>query len=209
MEEIIDLEDFFKDFVIPEHEFAVVYDEITGKVISVGPVFAFNDIKNKVVVDKEVALDIIENRISIDRCFIDPRTKKPIITEVRSLQGIDDILHRVIDIKWASGTKFDLYISYNFKQKMLKFQLAEELGGTKKLPKSLKGSIKNNIQLEGETKMDFMITDYNDPNVEYESFSVFISELIGKTKTFKNVELPEHFSVYTCRLFEKYVLEVK
>lgn len=206
MEEIIDLEEFLNNLNIPEPEYAAVFEEETGKITSVGPLFAFEDIKNKVVIDKEVAIDILENRIPIEKCFIDPRTKKPIITEVRSLRKIDDILHRVIDVKWATSEHIDLYISYNRKKKMLKFQLTEELGGTKKTKTQ---RIKSKISLSGETKMDFMITDYNDPNVEYESFSVLVSELVKKTKTFNDVELPETFSVYTCRLFDNYVLEIK
>lgn len=206
MEEIIDLEEYLKSLAIPEPEYAAVYDIETGRILSVGPSHAFEDVENKVIIDKEVAIDILENRLLIERCFIDPRTKKPVITEVRSLRKIDDILHRVIDVKWATADHFDLYISYNRKQKMLKFQLAEELGGTKKI-KTRK--TKNNIALSGETKMDFMITDYNDPNIEHEAFSLTVSELVGKTKTFKNIELPETFSVYTCRLFDNYVLEVK
>jgi hypothetical protein len=56
--------------------------------------------------------------------------------------------------------------------------------------------------------MNFLITDYNDPNVLYEMISVKINELIGKSKTFENIDY-DKFSVYTRRLFKNCVIENK
>jgi hypothetical protein len=57
--------------------------------------------------------------------------------------------------------------------------------------------------------MNFLITDYNDPNVLYKPFTIKISDLVGKKFVLKNLELPTKFSVYTRRLFKNYVLEIK
>ena len=44
------------------------------------------------------------------------------------------------------------------------------------------------IVWDGDTQMNFFITDYNDPNVLYQIISVKIKDLIGKSKTFKNID---------------------
>jgi hypothetical protein len=61
---------------------------------------------------------------------------------------------------------------------------------------------------DGSTVMDFLITEYNDPNLIYKMFSVKINDLVGKTVTIKNVSY-DNFSVYTRRLFKNYVIEYK
>ena len=54
--------------------------------------------------------------------------------------------------------------------------------------------------------MSFLITDYNDPNILYKMVSLTVSDLVEKKKIFKDIELPDRFSVYTRRIFKNYVL---
>ena len=56
--------------------------------------------------------------------------------------------------------------------------------------------------------MNFLITDYNDPNLLFEMISVKINDLIGKSKIFKELEY-ENFSIYTRRIFKNCVIEHK
>jgi hypothetical protein len=101
-----------------------------------------------------------------------------------------------------------MYITYNSKKKTLKIELSEELGGTKKLPKKFQPVTAKKIVWDGHTEMDFLITDYNDPNVLYEMISVKINTLVGNSKIFENIEY-NNFSVYTRRLFKNCVIEYK
>jgi hypothetical protein len=80
-----------------------------------------------------------------------------------------------------------------------------EYGGTKKSRAGLK---KRNIVWDGDTEMLFFITDYNDPNVLYETVSVKINELIGQSKIIPMIHF-DNFSIYTRRIFKRYVLEIK
>ena len=57
--------------------------------------------------------------------------------------------------------------------------------------------------------MTFYITKYNDPHWILHTIDVTIEELVGKSKTFKQMDLPEKFSVFTRRLLKNYVLEIK
>jgi hypothetical protein len=125
------------------------------------------------------------------------------IAEVKNIFKIDDVLHRIISNDFFTENNIDVYISYSSKTKQLKIQLSTAFGGTKKskLPITKRGII-----WDGDTEMKFLVTDYNDPNLIFEMFSVKISDLIGKTKIIKNINY-DKFSVYTRRLFKNYVLE--
>lgn len=204
MEELVTLEDLFKDFKMPEPEFCAIYDTETGAIKSIGPTVAFADAEDKIIIDKELALDIIENRIDISNCYIDFRTKKPVVTELKFLRKIDDVLHRVPDTKWVEFENFDVHISYNCQEKVLKFRLSDTLGGTKETEEPAKIT----ANLVGDSIMDFIITEYNDPHVVYEHLKFSIDQLRGRDCLFENLDIPDRFSIYTGRLFENYVLEI-
>ena len=115
------------------------------------------------------------------------------------------MLHRIPDIKYLEELKSDIHLTYNSKSKCLKVQLSAEYGGTKKP----KGSVRaRQFIWDGTTDMDFLITDYNDPNLIFQMFSVKLNELVGHNVTIKNIEY-DRFSVYTRRLFKNYVIEYK
>ena len=61
----------------------------------------------------------------------------------------------------------------------------------------------------GETELDFTITDYNDPNIVTDNFSVKINDLIGEKIELKELNINRFFSVYTRRLFKNYMIEEK
>jgi hypothetical protein len=124
------------------------------------------------------------------------------VAEIQSMYKIDDILHRIISSKYSDIEKPDVYLTHSKKNRTLKIELGKEFGGTKnpKIPYR-----QRNIIWDGDTVMDFYITEYNDPNLTLETVSVKISELVGKSKIIENISY-ENFSVYTRRLFKNYVI---
>jgi hypothetical protein len=115
------------------------------------------------------------------------------------------VLHRIVSSEYTDITQPDIFLTYTAKTKTLKIQLSQEFGGTKKHQINLKP---RNVVWDGNTVMDFLITEYNDPNGIYQMFSIKINELIGKNKIIKNLNY-DTFSVYTRRLFKNYVIEYK
>lgn len=205
MEEVIDFDEWLANYKPEPITFVAVYDPNTGQVISVGPKHAFVDEQYQISLDNETAESILEARTQIHNCFVDVNSNTLEIAEIKSLVKLDDVLHRIISIEYTSIKKPDVYLTYSKKSKTLKIQLSEEFGGTKKLKQKV---TKRNFVWNGDTEMNFLITDYNDPNMIFEMFSVKINELVGQTKTIKNVDY-EKFSVYTRRLFKNYVIEYK
>jgi len=158
-----------------------------------------------VQISQEIAESIITAEIQIHNCRIDVESGQLAIAEKKTLNKLDDMLHRIPDIKYLEESKSDVHLTYSSKSKYLKIQLSTEYGGTKKY----KGSDgKRKFIWDGNTDMDFLITDYNDPNLIFQMFSVKISDLVGHNVTIKNIDYGR-FSVYTRRLFKNYVIEYK
>lgn len=205
MEKMIEFDQWYLDWKPPAIEYVAVFDPQTGAVLSVGPSHAFKNEKHKVPIDKETAESIISAEIKISSCVININSNTLEVAEIKSIFKIDNVLHRIISIEYADDTPPDIYLTYNSKTKILKIELSEEFGGTKKPIVPTKA---RKIVWDGDTEMNFLITDYNDPNVLYRIISVKIKDLIGKSKSFENID-NNRFSVYTRRLFKNYVIAYK
>jgi hypothetical protein len=205
MEKILDFDQWYLDWKPAPVEYVAVFDPQTGTVLSVGPSHAFINEKYKVPIDKETAESIISGEVKISSCIIDINSNTLEVAEIRSVFKIDNVLHRIISIQYADNDNSDIYLTYNLKNKSLKIELSTEFGGTKIPVVPVK---ERRIVWDGDTEMIFLITDYNDPNVLFEIISVRIKDLIGKSKTFKNIDYNQ-FSVYTRRLFKNYVITYK
>jgi hypothetical protein len=205
METIEDFDKWLAEYKPPTINYIAVFDPSTGKVISVGPDFAFPNEKNKVDIDKDIAQSIICAEIPIEKCMIDISSGSLEIAELKTLVKLDDVLHRIISTEFSNLETPDVYLTFNKKSKTLKIQLSEVFGGTKKFKKKHKA---RKFVWEGSTVMNFIVTDYNDPNLIYEMHDVKISDIVGKDVTLKNIDY-DNFSVYTRRLFKNYVIEYK
>ena len=197
METVTDFDVWFEQFQLPDTEYMALYDPTTGQIISIGPSHAFVNDTNKIVVDKETAELVIEGKISLTSCFVDMQNETIEIAEIKSVFKIDDVLHRIVGAEYAEFEKPDLVLTFDKAAQSLTFNLSEDFGGKRK------------VLWDGETVMNFLITDYNDPNILYNMLSLKVSDLVGKTVTVDNLEVPNKFSIYTRRLFKNYVIEYK
>jgi hypothetical protein len=205
METVEDFDKWLAEYKPAPVKYVAVYDQLTGAVISVGPDYAFPNEACVVEIDSETALSIITAEIQIHHCQIDIHSGELEIAETRTLNKLDDVLHRIPLIQYADIAKPDIYLTHTEKSQTLKIQLSTEFGGNKKYKEANK---QRKFVWDGSTEMDFLITEYNDPNLIYKMFSVKINDLVGKTVTVKNVYY-DNFSVYTRRLFKNYVIELK
>ena len=201
-QKLMDFDQWIQNYKPPLIEFVAVFDPTTMAVTSVGPSHAFTNQKHKITIDQELAESIINSEIKISNCVVDINSNTVEVAEIQNMYKIDDILHRIISSKYSDIEKPDIYLTHSKKNKTLKIELGKEFGGTKhpKIPYR-----QRNIIWDGDTVMDFYITEYNDPNLTLETVSVKINELVGKSKIIENISY-ENFSVYTRRLFKNYVI---
>ena len=205
MEEIIDFDNWLANFKLPPVKFVAVFNPDTGAVVSVGPSHAFKDQKHKISIDKELAESIINAEIKINNCIVDINSNTLEVAEIKNTYKIDDVLHRIISKKDSEIKNPDIYIKYDSKLNTFKIEMSSEFGGTRKARAGIK---KRNIVWDGDTEMQFFITEYNDPNLLFETVSVTINDLTGNHKLITGFNYPK-FSVYTRRLIKNYVIEYK
>lgn len=203
METVEDFDKWLAEYQPPIYNYVAVFDPTTGKVTSVGPEFAFADIPDKIVIDNDLANSIISAEIQIHNCMVDIASGKLEIAEIKTLNKLDDVLHRIIRIEYSDTKNPDVYITHNKLDNSLSIQLSSELGGTKKYHAQ---GIPRKIVWDGSTVMNFLITNFNDPNSILQVFSIKVEDLVGKTVTIKDINY-KNFSVYTKRLFKKYAIE--
>lgn len=193
----------FSDIVLPKTEFVACFNPLTGEVTAVGPLHGFRDEPNKIIIEDDIALSILEGKIHLSSCIVDVHNENFQISEVKSLVKIDDLLHRVVDSRFNKVSEIDILITFSKLKKEILIQMSENLGGT--LPAIEKKT--RSIFWKGDTTMYFFITDYNDPNILYDTVSVNLDQLKDNNYVYKLNNIPDNFSLYTRRLFKNYLIQ--
>jgi hypothetical protein len=193
-QELMDFDEWIKLPVNQTIEYYATFKD-DGALIGVYPSHVVADIPNKIKIDDEIATAIATGVENLFSYRIDVPTKKLVKLNkfsTHSLIKIDDILHRVIDKKWSNIQDPDITILHSAKNNTLTFLMSNKYS--------------NNIIWDGATEMIFLVTDYNDPNVLIHMLSIRAGDITENTKSFA-LDLPTRFSVYTRRIFDKYLFE--
>jgi hypothetical protein len=193
------------DYIFEDTQYFAVYDPYTFLVILVGPSTTFLDEDHIVALEEDLALQILEGIVLLSNCYIDAGSKSLELVERQYVVKIDDILHRIVEKKWSADKLFEIYIDYYKKKNTLKIEMTSVYNGTKKT----KHVQSKKLSWAGDTVMDFYITDYNDPHVLYKKISFPVHALEKNVVVIENINLPKKFSVYTRRIFKKYVLDIR
>lgn len=200
----VDFDEWIKDYKPVKPKFFISFKPEDGSIIGLYPETALSDKKNTIEIDDETATLIYDGKLQISSCYVDLDSGDFQIAEIKVLNKIDDVLHRIIDKKWSTETdEEDINIQYDSSRKTMIFEMSEKYQGVRK--SSIKS--KRKIHWDGSTVMSFLITDYNDPNIMYNVIKIKIDDLVGKAVSIQLDNVPEKFSVYTKRIFPKYIFE--
>jgi hypothetical protein len=205
MEKIIDFEEFIKQMENVAPTAWAIYDERSGIITEVVSTFIEPANKNKLEVDSDIAELLSTGKKQTVAYRVDITTTPPTLVdnnefdEKRTLTKIDDVVHRVIEKQWSKEKNPEIKITYTRSKKTLSVELSKKFNFTNK----------KRVHWTGETEMILLLTAYNDPNYILEMLSLRVGDVIGEKKIFKNIEMPEQFSVFTRRIFNNYVLEIK
>lgn len=191
--ELMDFYEWIRTVEIIEDEYCAEYDE-SFNVVSVHP-YRVTPPPNSVKIEEELALAIFEGKDTTRNYKVDRDTLELVKIDphgnAKTVIKMDDVLHRVIDKKWSNIDEPHVSIVYHKDKEELHFSL---------------NSILNAAVWNGDTEMIFLITEYNDPNILRHMISLRIGDITSATKIV-NLKMPEQFSIYTRRLFDKYVFE--
>jgi hypothetical protein len=194
MEEIINFNKWLDSQILAEPKYVAAYDPITGSVLAIGSETALAGETTKVLVDEEIALQVLDGSIPIHRCYVELETATVKIAEIKSILKVNDVLHRIIESQYSLVDEHDIIVTYEKKSKIFTIKS--------------NGLEKKSVHWSVDTKLPFYLTDYNDPNIVYKIVDIIISDIIDSSVTIEKIELPERFSVYTKRIFRNYILEV-
>ena len=177
-------------------EYYVTFKEDCS-LLGVYPSHAIGDVQNKIKIDEDIAIAISNGVENLFSYKVDIPTQKLLKINrfaMHNLIKIDDVLHRIIDKKWSNINDPDIIVNYSRDDNLLNFSMSSQYS--------------KNIIWDGDTAMIFLITEYNDPNALIEMISIRVGDITENTKSFQ-LTLPNKFSVYTRRIFDKYVFETK
>jgi len=194
MEEIIDFDEWFRNYLPLEPKYYAVYDNVTGEITGIYPEHSSENLENRLEVTKEFAESIFEGTISLGSFYVDLSMEKLEIVQIQSLRKIDDILHRIIDKKYSDISESDIKVTYFFDRKKICFELNKNLRNKK-------------IKWDGETVLKFLISSYNDPHKIYQMIQFTLNEVYEKDLEFNYDGEDTNFSIFTIRLFKNYIFE--
>jgi len=184
------------------------YDPETLSIIKLGPEISITDQEHCIDVEEEIALRILSGEIRVHNCFLDIDSGKVEITESKSLNKIDDVLHRIPLVYWSQHENADIYTVFDATASTVTIMLGHQWGGEYVDDNAVESVKPRKIYWEGDTEMEFLITGFNDPNLLYDKFKFSIRDL-SKGSIVKKVTVPhKDVSIYTRRLFKKYVMEI-
>lgn len=189
--------DFDEWIQLPQNqniEYFVTFKE-DGSLSGVYPSHAVDHNQPKLQIDNEIAQAIangIENLFSYKVDIATQTLLKINKFSTHHLIKIDDVLHRIVDKQWSTINDPDILVTHNRNKDLLEFSMNVQYSA--------------DTIWTGDTSMNFLITEYNDPNVLLAMISVCAGDIIGHAKTF-DIKLPKKFSIYTRRIFDKYILE--
>lgn len=192
MEEVIDFDEWLKNYTPPEIGYWAIFNPDNGEVIGIYPDSAAKDKTNKLQIDKELAEDIMNGVIRMNTCYVDLDSDKIEIIEKYGLRKIDDIMHRIPNARFHKIENPDLLIEYESKTRKLTFSMSE--------------SIKNKkVYWIDETSVSFLITAYNNPYHVYQTVVCSLDDLKTSPMSFIINTDNQRFSIFTRRLFKKYL----
>ena len=197
MEEKLDLmpfDEWIKTIHPDEEEsFYFSYDD-TGMVTGLHPEMGAIHFDKKIKIDNDIAHSVFEGKEHLKTFRVNTVTKELIKMSsflTSSLTKIDDVLHRIIDKKWAANKEPDVMVSYIIDDARLVFSLSPKHKG---------------VIWDGDVEMLFLVTGYNDPNDLKHMLRFNVGDLVDSDKVF-DIEMYGKFSVYTRRMFENYIFE--
>lgn len=195
MEENLEILNHFKITKPKAIKYYAEFNVETGAIQKVGPDHAFKDVKNKILIPEDVAINILNGIIKMTTCYVDVIENKFYQSEIRNVVKIDDLLHRIVEKKHHLSDNPHILLTYDKNKKTIEIT---------------KFFLKKGIMWDGDTLLNFYITAFNDPTIIYETVSVYANDLSETPqKIFLENLQDDDFSIFTRRMFQEYVLVKK
>lgn len=204
MEEVLDFDEYIKNLSNIDRVYHLRFNLNSGRILELTPAIKrLITEKDLLEISVEEARDILNSSLGLLSYRVDITGKTKTLVPTTNIETgsskfvIDDVLYRIPLLEFSDIKNPDVRVTYIRKEKKLKLIFKKNLKSKDKFMFS-----------DGLVK--FFITDYNDPNILLEK-PIEVNIVTSKINTFeiKNMILPENYSIYTRRIFDRYILENK
>lgn len=200
MEESLDLELFIKSLTPIEVKYYAKFDIESGEISGIYPSnTGFKESDVWVEIDSDVAERIVEGKECITNFAIDTTTDGMPIVDIRKLKTPEHVhtLFRIPEIEWAKKPP-EIKIQFLVDKNEFRLTLGEKYSKIKIL------AFKN-------VPCHLYITQYNDPNVLYETLIFSVDNLINQGLDVIKLETlfnSKEYSIFTPQLFNVFGIEI-
>ena len=193
MEEIKAFDEWLTSYTPTETRYYAIFDKKTGVVYAVYPDHSCAKIENKLLLDRDIADLLIEGTQPLNNFFIDVNKKTPKLFQKQSFKKLDNILYRIPDSKYLPFKRRTYDVTIKATKNDLRFSLAARYK-------------KRTIKFDGDTVLQFLITDYNDVHKIHKVINFTIDELVASPKRI-DFSFDLRYSIYTNRIFDTYIIK--
>lgn len=188
----LDFDNWLKNYTSVEVKYFAIYDPENFKVVGIYPKGPAEDKQYKIPVETVVAEEIINGKVALSLLSVDVETEELIISEKEFYITTDTNFYKITS-ESRDLVSVSLTLKHVIKDKKLYFIASDNLIKQKEKFKDYKSACL------------FYITNYNDPNVLYDTIVIDLEELFSKKQLEFILDTEKvKFSVFTKKIFNSY-----
>lgn len=190
--ESLDFENWLKNYSPPTIRYFAIYDPETFRVVGIYPTGPAEEKQYKIPIETVVAEEIMNGKVSLSLLSVDVETEELIISEKEFYITSDTNFYKI-----RSDSKdlisVSLTLQYIKEEKKLCFIASDNL-------------LRQQEKFKDYTSPClFYITNYNDPNILYDTINLTLKDLFLKKQLEFYLEIEkEKFSVFTKKILNSY-----
>lgn len=187
-----EFENWLKDYTHAEVKYFAIYEPENFKVIGIYPKGPADEKQYKIPIETVVAEEIINGKVALSILSVDVETEELIISEKEFYITADTNFYK-IKSESRDLISVSLTLKYIKENKKLYFIASDNLIRQQEKFKNYK------------SECLFYVTNYNDPNILYETITLDLENLFSKKQLEFTLDIEkEKFSVFTKKIFNSY-----
>lgn len=188
----LDFDNWLKNYTSVEVKYFAIYDPENFKVVGIYPKGPAEDKQYKIPVETVIAEEIINGKVALSLLSVDVETEELIISEKEFYITTDTNFYKITS-EYRDLVSVSLTLKHVIKDKKLYFIASDNLIKQKEKFKDYKSACL------------FYITNYNDPNILYDTIVIDLEELFSKKQLEFIIDTEKvKFSVFTKKIFNSY-----
>lgn len=195
MEKIKNFDEWLLSLSLATVQYYAIFNEITGEVTGIYPDHSCQNIDSKLLINDDIAENIISGLVSLHQCSVDDHDGK-LKLKIRLSQ--DNLIKQRIHKLECSADKevYDLKVLLDLSNSKIIFSLSENIKSKQ-------------TRYQPSKNLNFIFSAHNDPFSFFQAVSFDVDRLYQKDLEFCYSGSKEPVHVFTVKSFKKYLIEIK